>query len=232
MIRVNEVFYSIQGEGAFAGRPAAFIRLQGCPVGCSFCDTKHTWRVAPEHETSRDCVLEDRRVGSEAWAKISEEELVAWVQREAHPSAIVVITGGEPLIQKDGVTRLVELLIEAGRQVQIETSGTVLHPLFTDGSLYGNPNPWVTVSPKWGGKLPVFDTALVFADEIKVVVSSDAVVQELEAAVGRKAVHPSKVRLQPETGPNFDWSAAEAVKLCKRHGYQLSLQTHTFLRIR
>lgn len=232
MIRVNEVFYSVQGEGFFAGHPAAFIRLQGCGVGCHFCDTKHTWECRRDTEVSRDRILEDRNVSPENWANITEEELVAWVQRETHRSAIVVITGGEPLIQRDGVSRLVELLVGAGRQVQIETSGTVVHPLFSDHGLYGSPNPWVTVSPKWEGKLLVQDAALMQADEVKVVVSSEAVVKELEAAIVRGVVHPSKVRLQPETGPNFDWSAAEAVKLCKRHGYQLSLQTHTFLRIR
>lgn len=232
MIRVNEVFYSVQGEGAFAGRPAAFIRLQGCPVECDFCDTKHTWSAKKELEVHPASILEDTAKDLASWAKIPAEELVAWVQRETHRSAIVVITGGEPLIQRDGVSRLVELLVGAGRQVQIETSGTVVHPLFSDHGLYGSPNPWVTVSPKWEGKLLVHDAALMQADEVKVVVSSEAVVKELEAAIVRGVVHPSKVRLQPETGPNFDWSAAEAVKLCKRHGYQLSLQTHTFLRIR
>lgn len=232
MIKVNEVFYSIQGEGAFAGRPAVFIRLQGCPVGCTFCDTKHTWSVAGSLETSRDAILEDRGLSPARWAWIAPEELAAWVGREAHSAAIVVITGGEPLLQRDGVSRLVELLVAQRRQVQIETSGTVDHPLFTDGGLYGDPNPWITVSPKWGSKLPVKDDALRHADEIKVVVSSDWILGELFDAINRGAVAASKVRLQPETGPNFEWSSRRAVEVCKAHGFKLSLQTHTWLSIR
>lgn len=232
MIRVNEVFYSIQGEGAFAGRPAAFIRLQGCGVGCTFCDTKHTWEAKKATEVSKDRILGDRMVTAESWANVTEEELCSWVHRETHHSAIVVITGGEPLIQRDGVTRLVLLLVTMGRQVQIETSGTVVHPLLDNADPYVGQNPWVTVSPKWEGKLLVHDAVLQQADEVKVVVSSDAVVAELEAAIVRGAVQPTKVRLQPETGENFDWSVARAVELCKRHGFQLSLQTHTFLHIR
>ena len=46
--KINEVFESIQGEGAHTGTPAIFVRLQGCPVGCSWCDTKHTWEVEPD----------------------------------------------------------------------------------------------------------------------------------------------------------------------------------------
>ena len=56
-IRVNEVFETIQGEATFTGSPSVFLRLQGCPVGCGWCDTKHTWHVLPEDEVSQSEII-------------------------------------------------------------------------------------------------------------------------------------------------------------------------------
>ena len=55
--KINELFETIQGEGSFTGQPSIFLRLQGCPVGCSWCDTKHTWEINLDREVSRDVVL-------------------------------------------------------------------------------------------------------------------------------------------------------------------------------
>ena len=57
MIRVNEIFFTIQGEAAFTGTPAIFVRLQGCAVGCGWCDTKHTWSTNEKEETDREINL-------------------------------------------------------------------------------------------------------------------------------------------------------------------------------
>lgn len=94
---VNEIFYSLQGEGYFTGVPAVFIRLTGCNMRCSFCDT-------------------DFGKGIE----MTEEEIMAEVKR--HPAHHVVITGGEPTFQLN--ERLTTLLHEAGMFIQIETNGT------------------------------------------------------------------------------------------------------------
>ena len=66
MYKINEMFETIQGEGVFTGVPAVFVRLQICPVGCSWCDTKQTWEALPEDETSLGDIMvktEDYRLG-------------------------------------------------------------------------------------------------------------------------------------------------------------------------
>jgi 7-carboxy-7-deazaguanine synthase len=96
LYQVNEIFTSIQGEGVHAGVPATFVRLQGCPVGCSWCDTKYTWAHGGR-SMSTDEILE---------------------QVHAHH---VVITGGEPTLYN--LDNLIRLLRFAGHFAQMETSG-------------------------------------------------------------------------------------------------------------
>lgn len=100
-MRVNEIFYSLQGEGSFTGTPAVFIRFAGCNLACPFCDTDH-----------------------EPFTPMSEDEILNKVK--AYPARHVVITGGEPLLQLTG--SLVKKLHDEGRFVQIETNGTLPAP--------------------------------------------------------------------------------------------------------
>ena len=67
---INEIFQTIQGEGVLTGVPAIFVRLQGCPVGCPWCDTRHTWVVDPAREVGSREVL-DRSNESDGWSKMS-----------------------------------------------------------------------------------------------------------------------------------------------------------------
>lgn len=97
-MRVNEIFYSLQGEGYWAGRAAVFVRLSGCNLKCPFCDTEH-----------------------EPYADMSESDIVTAVLR--YPAKHVVITGGEPTMQLSA--SLTEALKKAGLYVQIETNGSV-----------------------------------------------------------------------------------------------------------
>lgn len=99
-MKVNEIFYSLQGEGFHTGTAAVFVRLSGCNLRCPFCDTNHN-------------------DGTE----MSEEEIVAIV--DSYPACLVVITGGEPSLFLK--TSLVDLLHEKGKTVAVETNGT--HPL-------------------------------------------------------------------------------------------------------
>lgn len=100
-MRVNEIFYSLQGEGFYAGTPAVFVRFSGCNLKCSFCDTLH-----------------------DGFMEMSEEEIMREVVK--YPARHVVITGGEPALQL--TPSLVDRLHEAGKFVQIETNGTVPLP--------------------------------------------------------------------------------------------------------
>jgi 7-carboxy-7-deazaguanine synthase len=99
MLTVNEIFYSIQGESTRVGRPCVFVRLTACDLRCSWCDTPYAF-----HEG----------------AKRSLDEVIAEVERYDCP--LVVITGGEPLLQDD-VYPLMEQLLARGRTVMLETGG-------------------------------------------------------------------------------------------------------------
>jgi 7-carboxy-7-deazaguanine synthase len=99
VLTVNEVFFSIQGEGIRAGRPSAFVRLTGCPLRCRWCDTAYAF-----HEGK------DR----------SQDEVVA--ELEGFPTRLVCLTGGEPLAQPAAFPLLTRLL-DGGWEVVVETSG-------------------------------------------------------------------------------------------------------------
>ena len=99
-MRVNEIFYSLQGEGYYSGTPAVFVRLSGCNLRCPFCDTRH-----------------------ESGREMSEKEIVEAVGQ--YPARHVVVTGGEPALQL--TESLVDALHATGRYVAVETNGT--HPL-------------------------------------------------------------------------------------------------------
>ena len=103
-IPVMEHFYTIQGEGSYAGHAAYFIRLAGCDVGCVWCDVKSSWEVSADQ-------------------KMQVDELVAEIRTK--PCAIVVITGGEPTLYD--LTNLTQKLRRHGYRTHIETSGA--HPL-------------------------------------------------------------------------------------------------------
>ena len=112
MLTINEIFYSIQGESTFAGRPCVFVRLTACDLRCSWCDTAYAF-----HEGRKQ----------------SLEEVLAEVDR--HECPLVEITGGEPLLQDD-VYPLMQSLIDRGRTVLLETgghrsTGSVPHPVVT-----------------------------------------------------------------------------------------------------
>lgn len=97
VMKINEIFYSLQGEGRYTGTPAVFIRLSGCNMRCWFCDTDFT-----------------------KFTEMTEEEIVTEVLR--YPCHSVVITGGEPTLQL--TTSLVDLLHQNGLYVMMETNGT------------------------------------------------------------------------------------------------------------
>ena len=100
-MRVNEIFYSLQGEGYYSGTPAVFVRLSGCNLRCPFCDTQH-----------------------DSGSVMSEEDIVETVKQ--YPARHVVITGGEPSLQL--TESLVGALHADGRYVAVETNGTRMLP--------------------------------------------------------------------------------------------------------
>ncbi|MBV9103979.1 MAG: 7-carboxy-7-deazaguanine synthase QueE, partial [Candidatus Eremiobacteraeota bacterium] len=115
-LQLAEIFYSVQGEGAFTGTPAVFVRLAGCNLSCAFCDTDYSLKF---FASSGEVVETVRRIGGEC--------------------PMVVLTGGEPLVQRSAL-ELIGGLRSAGRRVHIDSNGTVAVALPDD--------VWLTVSPK------------------------------------------------------------------------------------
>ncbi len=100
-LQVNEIFYSIQGESVFAGRPCVFVRLSGCNLRCAYCDTRYAYK------------------GGEA---MDIPEILEAVSGYGAP--LVEVTGGEPLLQKESPA-LIQALLSCGYQVLLETNGSL-----------------------------------------------------------------------------------------------------------
>lgn len=145
MIRINEQFSSVQGEGFWTGTPCHFIRLQGCTLRCSFCDSKSTWDL-------------------NGGILMTFQEIVNWI-----PSNIkrVIITGGEPTLHRN-LPDLVGFLDKLGYDVHIETSGN--HYEVLKEVMYTFPGVWITISPKQ--LIPTSDV-LLLADEIKWIIQME-----------------------------------------------------------
>lgn len=98
-MRINEIFYSLQGEGRWAGTPCVFVRFSGCNLMCDFCDTKH-----------------------EEYTKMTEVEMLNFITECDKGSNRVVLTGGEPALQL--TEEFIEMLHAVGYYVAVETNGT------------------------------------------------------------------------------------------------------------
>ncbi|HVS46319.1 MAG TPA: 7-carboxy-7-deazaguanine synthase QueE [Verrucomicrobiae bacterium] len=108
MLQLAEIFYSIQGEGSWAGTPAVFVRLAGCNLACDFCDTDYSLKFFA-----------------------SVDDVVAQVSSVGADCPMVILTGGEPLAQTE-TPALVEALRADGRRVHIESNGTIFTELPRD----------------------------------------------------------------------------------------------------
>ncbi|MDU6411342.1 MAG: 7-carboxy-7-deazaguanine synthase QueE [Yersiniaceae bacterium] len=218
---INEMFQTLQGEGYFTGVPAIFIRLQGCPVGCSWCDTKHTWDKLADREVALDEILV-KTTETDAWGAATTEDLLAVIERNGYTARHIVITGGEPCIHDLGPLTL--LLEKSGFTCQIETSGT--------HDVRCSPNTWVTVSPKVNmrGGMEVLDQALKRADEIKHPVARERDIEALDALLAR--LHDDKYRvvaLQPIS--QKEDATRLCIETCIARNWRLSMQTHKYLNI-
>ena len=207
---VKEVFYTLQGEGSHAGRPAVFCRFAGCNLWsgreadradavCRFCDTEF--------------VGTDGTGGGKFTIAESLASHVAahWPAGVAGPR-FVVLTGGEPLLQVDAA--LIDALHAQRFEIAVETNGSVPAPPGID---------WLCVSPKAGA--PLLQRS---GQELKVVVPQDGIdLGELDG------LDFAQRRVQPMDGPDLAVNTDWAVRWCLAHPrWQLSLQTHKLLGIR
>ncbi|MGF1685701.1 7-carboxy-7-deazaguanine synthase QueE [Photobacterium japonica] len=221
MYKINEVFETIQGEGVFTGVPAIFVRLQVCPVGCAWCDTKQTWSAEPQDEVAIDTIMA-KHGDSPLWTALDADGVVALLIDQQYTAKHVVITGGEPCIYD--LRPLTMALEAAGFQCQIETSGTS-EVLVTDRT-------WVTVSPKINmkAKLPVLASALERADEIKHPVGTEKDIEQLDDLLAGKDLKSNvTIALQPIS--QKPRATELCIETCISRNWRLSIQTHKYLAI-
>ncbi len=206
---VKEIFYTLQGEGANAGRPAVFCRFAGCNLWsglerdratavCKFCDT--------------DFVGTD---GTQGGKFVEAAALASVIAREwplaAKGNPLVVCTGGEPLLQLDSA--LIDALHARGFEIAVETNGTIAAPEGID---------WICVSPKAGAEL-----VQTTGQEIKVVVPQPF---DYDYLASLNFVHRF---VQPMDGPARAENTEFAIRWCMAHPeWRLSVQTHKVIGIR
>tara|TARA_R110001592_G_scaffold89683_9_gene263585 strand:- start:2913 stop:3590 length:678 start_codon:yes stop_codon:yes gene_type:complete len=219
--KVNELFQTIQGEGVYTGVPAIFVRLQGCDVGCAWCDTKHTWEIDPAKKSDL-ILLTDKSNESDRWADSSAKEIVNEIKRLGYSANLIVITGGEPCMYD--LRELTQVLHEFGFEIQLETSGT--YPVLVDAKT------WVTLSPKVNmrGKKEVLKEALERANEIKHPVGTEKDIEQLDALLAQlKSVKDKTICLQPISQKAK--ATALCMQVCIERNWRLSVQMHKYLQI-
>ncbi|WP_216782518.1 7-carboxy-7-deazaguanine synthase QueE [Candidatus Profftia tarda] len=218
---VNQFVETIQGEGVYAGVPAIFIRLQGCPVGCSWCDTKYTWEHSPKYEVSINDIMMKSEENDE-WCWAASEQILTIMRNSNYTARHVVITGGEPCIHD--LRPLTKLMSTESLSCQIETSGT--HEILC------SEETWVTVSPKINmkGKMNVLESSLMRSDELKHPVSRNSDIENLDKLLG--LLNDKKQRLislQPIS--QKETSTKLCIKTCIARNWRLSIQMHKYLNI-
>jgi 7-carboxy-7-deazaguanine synthase (Cx14CxxC type) len=208
---VKEIFYTLQGEGANAGRPAVFLRFAGCNLWtgreqdrhkatCTFCDTDFIGTDGPgggKFATAAD---------------LAEAVAATWPQeRNRLAQKLVVCTGGEPLLQLDRAA--IDALHAHGFEVAVETNGTVAAPEGID---------WICVSPKAGAAL-----IQTRGSELKLVFP-----QEGADPARFRSLDFQHFFLQPMDGPERVENTRRAIDYCLAHPeWRLSVQTHKVLGI-
>jgi 7-carboxy-7-deazaguanine synthase len=216
IVRLVEVFESIQGEGRFAGTPSVFVRLTGCNLRCWFCDTSYTsWNPEGIHR---------------AWQNVADQVL-------AFDCEHVVITGGEPLLQPD-VVPLTRCLANAGRFVTVETAGTVYRPVVADlmsiSPKLANSDPasgsWVERHSRIRDNRAVVVRLLSeFESQLKFVIDRPADVEEVEEYLrALPVVHPDQVWFMPQatTAAELDEKSAWVERAAIERGFRLSPRLH------
>jgi organic radical activating enzyme len=209
--RISEVFLSLQGEGPSAGTPAHFVRLQGCTVGCTWCDTKYAW----DAEGGAGIALD------ELWAKA----------RALGDASLLVVTGGEPLEHPE-LGGLLDHALEHWARVEVETSG-IAPPPRSHPRLAWNVSPKLpSATERWRdtwahARAWVAEPSATF----KIVAGDDPDFDDALRLIDEHGVPHERVLLMPE-GMTDDAVRAHAATLaprCIRHGLRLGPRLHVWM---
>jgi len=218
-LRINEIFYSIQGEGIFAGIPTFFVRLQGCNLKpfCKWCDTSYAQDLGMGH--SQDC----------------NEVLRQLFNLGLRRKDWVCITGGEPLLQHEPVGELVAKLSALGVKIEIETNGS----LFLPGWRYLVDSWSVDVKCPSSGvcgasRIDLLPLISRPSDQIKFVVAdqqdldfASEILEKVRDIQATKLVSPVILNAD-HYQDEVSWMR-EVVEFCKTHHVRFSLQLHKVL---
>jgi len=214
-LRIAELFYSIQGEGALVGVPSVFIRTSGCNLRCAWCDTPYTSWQPEGTDFTLDQILDEVR---------------------GHPARHVVVTGGEPMIAPE-IVALSQRLRDAGMHITIETAGTVMQPVACDlmsiSPKLANSTP---SDPGWSvrhERLRIQPEVLAeliarYEYQLKFVIARPGDLDEVRALIGELQAERERVILMPE-GTDREilrergtWLA----EICKDEGFRFSPRLH------
>ena len=210
-VRIAEVFHSLQGEGPSAGSPSHFVRLQGCDVGCAWCDTRYSWPGAGGEARTLD----------EVWAAC----------RALGEAPQVVITGGEPL-QHPGIESVIDQALERWERVEVETSG-IAPPPRSHARLHWNVSPKLpSATGRWRETWAHVGEWLAEPNAtLKIVVGEDPDLAEAERLLAEHRVPASRTMLMPE-GMTAEALAARGrvlAEACRRLGVRMSPRLHVWL---
>jgi 7-carboxy-7-deazaguanine synthase len=209
--RISEVFLSLQGEGPSAGTPAHFIRLQGCTVGCHWCDTKYAWEAAGG----------EARPAERIWAEA----------RSLGEAALLVVTGGEPL-EHPHLVPLLEGALERWPRVEVETSAIAPPPL-SHARLFYNVSPKLPSStPRWSDCWRWMAAWVAEPNAtFKIVVGDPPDAEDAMRLIDEHRLPESRVMLMPEgiTDERVRAHALAVAELCRRRGLRMSPRLHLWL---
>jgi len=217
-VKISEIFYSIQGEGALVGVPSVFIRTSGCNLRCTWCDTPY----ASWHPEGEDLSIDEIAANPE-------------LSRATH----VVITGGEPMIAPE-LVRLTRILHDARLHITIETAGTVYAPVECDlmsiSPKLSNSVPHEREGGKWAAQhdrlryQPEVLKRLTdeYAYQLKFVVTSPGDLEEIAEIRNHLSAEPARIVLMPEgtTRELLRERGLWLAEVCKTRGYRYSPRLH------
>ncbi|MDR0618688.1 MAG: 7-carboxy-7-deazaguanine synthase QueE [Bacteroidales bacterium] len=206
MYPVVETFYSLQGEGAYSGTAAFFIRLAGCPVKCVYCDEARSWNMG-EYPLKSSEELAAAAIAATA-AKNTEVK-----------TAIAIVTGGEPVIHN--LAPLTAALQKCNIRTHLETSGT--NPLTGEWD-------YIAFSPK--RTMPPVDEYYKKSNEIKIVIETEDDFDFAEQQRILAGQYCTKLYLQPEWNNRVAVTSVIIDYIKRNPQWKLSLQIHKYLDIR